>query len=135
MSVTAKGCVVGWPGRRDKDGYPITQVGGKYRLVARLLYELFVGPVPPGMCVRHSCDNRECVNHAHIEVGTHADNIADKVRRGRQASGAQWHATRYPDDVIHSIQTDPDRFSVSASHALWGISKSQYYRIRNGESR
>lgn len=52
-------------------------------------------PIPVGLVVRHSCDNRWCVNPAHLSIGTHADNVMDKVLKGKQ--GAKCKLT--PDQV------------------------------------
>lgn len=49
----------------------------------RFAYELFVGPIPPGAIVRHSCDNPLCVNPDHLSIGTSQDNRSDMARRGR----------------------------------------------------
>jgi len=133
--ITENGCVEGWPGRYDKDGYPRTLAGGKYRLVARLMYELYRGPVPDGMCIRHRCDNRKCINPQHLEVGTHQDNMADAKARGRHCRGEAHRWTRFPDAIVSLIRSDPQRYSVHVVRELWGIRKSQYYRIVNGESR
>ena len=40
-------------------------------------------PIPEGMVVLHSCDNRECFNPAHLSVGTQQENIHDAMSKGR----------------------------------------------------
>lgn len=39
--------------------------------------------VPAGKCVMHTCDRPQCVNPAHLVVGTHADNKQDSFAKGR----------------------------------------------------
>ena len=63
-------------------------------LAHKLSYELFVGPVPRGFQVMHSCDVKRCVNPNHLELGTQLDNESQKVLRGRSNRGEnRWCAT------------------------------------------
>lgn len=50
--------------------------------------------VPPGLVVRHRCDNRLCVNPRHLQLGTKADNTQDAVERGRIAGVGQENAEK-----------------------------------------
>jgi len=75
-------------GSRDSRGYGQlgTKVGpGKYRPVRthRVAYELFIGPIPDGLCVCHTCDNPPCVNPAHLRLGDQAMNMREAAERGR----------------------------------------------------
>ncbi len=56
---------------------------GKGSRAHRVSYQLFKGVIPKGMHVLHSCDVRHCVNPDHLRIGTHAENMRDKMSKGR----------------------------------------------------
>lgn len=74
-----------WARARHPGGYGATCYNGKQTKAHRLAYLLFVGPLPDGAWVLHSCDNPPCCNPAHLYAGTATDNNRDTVRRQRRA--------------------------------------------------
>lgn len=69
------------------DGYGQTFHEGAVRLAHRVAYMLVKGDIPERHLVMHSCDNRPCCNPAHLSTGTHADNTADMMAKGRDRHG------------------------------------------------
>lgn len=63
--------------------------GGRYTSLHRKIYADHAKVTLEsleGLDVRHRCDNARCINPAHLEIGTHAQNMQDMVDRGRQNS-------------------------------------------------
>lgn len=72
-----------WTGARNLGGYGQIRLAGRTVGAHRVVYEMFVGPIPEGMCVMHACDNPPCVRPNHLSIGSHADNLRDAAMKGR----------------------------------------------------
>lgn len=75
-----------------------------------LAYMANKGPIPAGMRILHSCDNRKCLNPDHLSLGTQQDNIRDCVAKGRQASRRKTHCPNghsYAEHARYHMTRDP----------------------------
>jgi hypothetical protein len=79
--VDAHGCLL-WQ-LSTKNGYGQLSVDGAMVYTHRLMYELLVGPIPPGLQVLHHCDVKPCNNFDHFFLGTQRDNVLDMWTKGR----------------------------------------------------
>lgn len=125
-----------WTGYRKRDGYGVKRFQGKNRGAHRVAYCLHYGvdiEAISGLEVRHKCDNRACINPAHLELGTHSDNMVDMVARGRNPRGERHgSATLSRNDVefIRATYTPYSKeFGAVAMARRFGVSTSSIQRI------
>lgn len=109
-----------WTAGTDRDGYGKFAIGlGGHEQIHtrahRFAYESFVGPIPDGYVVMHTCDNPPCVNPAHLRIGTPLDNNDDKVAKGRHARvwGTPLRRSRQT-ECVHGHPYDDENTYVDA---------------------
>lgn len=77
-----------WNGSVNGEGYGRAKFSGKMQLAHRVAYAICRGLSikqlnKTKLLVLHSCDHPRCCNPRHLRLGTHQDNMNDKLRRGR----------------------------------------------------
>lgn len=124
-----------WTGCRDRHGYgqfkppaPVKKLIGAHRMS----WMIANSEVPAGLHVCHRCDNRACVNPAHLFVGTNADNVRDRQQKGRTKSV---RGEEHPGAKIGAVEVVAIREMVkqgapqSEVSARFGIGNTQVGRI------
>lgn len=83
-----------WSAALDDKGYGHFKLGGAMWKAPRVSWLLSHGD-PAHLCVCHRCDDRRCVNPAHLFVATHEANIEDAIQKGRlTGEPIEFHAFR-----------------------------------------
>lgn len=106
-----------WTGARQASGHGQIKLFGRkgqaYN-VHRVAYVMAKGDLTPDQVVRHTCDAPACCNPAHLIPGTPADNVADRVARGRSASGTTNGRAKLNWEIVETIR-EQLRHGVSAA--------------------
>lgn len=93
-----------WIGAIGTHGYGRFGHEGKTHQAHRVSHAIFNGPVPDGLDVMHSCDNRWCVNPAHLSLGTRKDNMSDCSTKGRSTFGERSGLSKLTADQVKEIR-------------------------------
>lgn len=97
--VDKNGCLI-WQGSFQFSGkkrdvpYPNIGHRGKTWRGNRLVWTLVNGPIPEDKNVCHSCDNTKCLNPDHLWLGTHSENMQDKISKNRDHNLVKTHCSQ-----------------------------------------
>jgi hypothetical protein len=112
-------------GTTQNNGYGQVRRGGVLWLAHRWAAHVALGPCPDGQVVRHSCDNRLCVNPAHLSYGTQGDNLNDRKERHRYRK-----LTRLEAEAIKVALASGTILRLLA--AEYGVSIAMIHHIKTG---
>lgn len=119
-----------WKWSTNSYGYGLIGVRGRVLRAHRLSWEMTNGPIPEGKVICHRCDNPRCVNPGHLFVGTHADNVADKMAKGRCPKGENAGPAKLTDAQAAEIRDARDAGEPYASLAArFGVGISAVWQI------
>lgn len=124
-----------WTASRDRKGYGQIMLDGKPRRAHRISW--FLCNEDPGTrCVLHRCDNRVCVNPAHLFLGSVADNNSDMFAKGRGVTRPFTPETHkkavelLPRGDKHYARSQPHRLARGESHGNAKLDAATVVAIR-----
>ncbi len=140
VTKSENGCWI-WTGRFTQEtGYGVfyrsRQTGPRKQIGAhRLSWELAHGALPPdGLIVCHACDNRACINPAHLFLGTCADNSRDMVVKGRSVRGARARSAVLTDEDVLTMRARLRAGDTNKAIARdFGVSEPHVSGIKHGK--
>ena len=135
-----------WLGFRNEQGYGRVWIADIGYYAHRVIYSIARGGLIEWAApkdknafgfIRHSCDNPSCCNPGHLLIGTHTDNMQDKVQRGRlpNLKGERGPRAKLTDKQAEEIRWIASKGIASSEIArLYGVSKPTIKSIRCGRA-
>jgi hypothetical protein len=129
-------------GFRKWDGYGwlARWQDGKARYITahRYAWELQNGPTN-GLHVMHKCDNPPCCNPAHLQLGTHQQNMADMAAKGRKTHGERTRRNKITYELACEIRARfkfyaPRKTNAQELAAEYGLTDSLIYNVGTGRT-
>lgn len=108
---TAGKCLAGYGAiRSDAPGWPMLKAH-------RVSYEIAKGPIPEGLVIDHICENKACVNPAHLEPVTAAEN---STRYSQRRTHCRMGHALTPDNLVKRRgQSKQCRVCHNADYRSW----------------
>lgn len=114
-----------WTGTVSCWGYGLFHSNGGTQRAHRFSLELESGAIAAGLYVCHRCDNKVCVRPSHLYAGTHAQNTADAVQRGRTVRGPSMTHSKLTPDAVRAIRSrHAEGETVSQLSRDFGVTRS-----------
>ena len=142
-----------WKGYKNDDGYGRTWINDKgyyaHRVIYSIVYPNSINLNAPSSTdetgfLLHTCDNPSCCNPRHLWVGSHWDNMADKVKKGRSADfsgdkGPRCKLTMEQAMQIRKLRKSgisakelAKKFEISLSSMKSLLANKSYIEVKNG---
>lgn len=124
-----------WVGARTTAGYGMIKRKDKNHYCHRYVLEL-LGHNLTNKVVLHTCDTPHCCNPAHLKIGTHADNVADKVDKDRQPKGSLCNLSKLTEEQVREIKQELKLGNLEQKQiaSKYGVDPTTISKIRTGHS-
>lgn len=136
-SYDGEDCLI-WPYARLKNGHAVINIGGKVKIVSRLVCESANGQPPsPKHEAAHSCGNGHlgCIAPKHLRWATRLENERDKFIHGTTNRGERSPMAKLTECSVREIRKRLDAGIRMAQVAReFGISPSAVLNVKTGRN-
>ncbi len=88
--------------------------------------------LPSDIFVIHSCDNKMCINPAHLREGTAADNNRDAAEKDRKVYGERHHMAKLTAPAARAIFHSNERIATLAHRH--GVAPATIHAVKHGKT-
>jgi hypothetical protein len=119
-----------WIGSKDAEGYGViwdNRIKNNAR-AHRISMEIFGKPIPKHLQALHQCDNKSCVNPAHIDIGTTQQNTQEAKQRGLLANMSNKRKTYIQSMSDEEFKGWTNKFNGKQGRALANLTTAKKWR-------
>lgn len=119
-----------WKEDSVNNWYGTVWFAGRYRPTHQFSYIVHHGPIPRGMFVIHTCDNKGCVHPNHLKLGTRRQNTDEAMERDRYRKGEGVPTSKLTEKQVLEIRAGyASGSSIRDLMNQFGIADSTVYGV------